>query len=69
MGPLFTDHMVLQQNAVVPLWGTGPIGTKIEVVSSWGQKTNAEVDREGHWEATLETPSYGGQYELEIILG
>ncbi len=69
MGPLFTDHMVLQQNAVVPLWGTGPIGTKIEVVSSWGQKTNAEVDREGHWEATLETPSYGGPYELEIISG
>tara|TARA_A100000164_G_scaffold369982_1_gene395387 strand:+ start:990 stop:1802 length:813 start_codon:yes stop_codon:yes gene_type:complete len=69
MGPLFTDHMVLQQKAVIPLWGTGPIGTKIEVVSSWGQKSITEVDRDGYWEATLETPPYGGPYELEIISG
>ena len=32
---VFSDHMVLQQNRQVPIWGTAPLGTKISVIRGW----------------------------------
>ena len=36
LAPLFTDHMVLQQQKKVAVWGTGEPGAQIKIISSWG---------------------------------
>ena len=34
LAPLFTSHMVLQQEAKVPIWGSASPGAQIEVAAS-----------------------------------
>lgn len=53
--PLFTDHGILQQNAVVPVWGTGTPGASVEV-SYGGGKATGVVDSSGKWMVRLQTP-------------
>lgn len=52
LGPLFTDHMVLQQGQPLPVWGTAPAGRKVSV--TFGKTTvKATADKEGKWQVTL----------------
>lgn len=62
----FSDHMVLQQNQEVAIWGWDDAGEKITIEGSWGQKSTATTDGSGKWEARLQTPSAGGPYTLTI---
>jgi sialate O-acetylesterase len=50
---LFTDHMVLQRDHPVAVYGTGVHGDSI-TVSFCGQKQTAVVDPEGNWEVVLD---------------
>ena len=38
--PLFTDGMVLQQQAQVPVWGEAAPGASVLVTPSWNGKTS-----------------------------
>lgn len=62
---LLGDHMVLQQQALVNLWGEAAPGAKVTVVPSWGgQKQVTQADEAGHWAVRVQTPPAGGPYTI-----
>ncbi|MGD8539592.1 MAG: sialate O-acetylesterase [Candidatus Aminicenantes bacterium] len=63
---LFSDHMVLQQDIHVPIWGTAdPKGTvTVEFID---QKVRAHSNDAGEWKILLKPLKAGGPYELKII--
>lgn len=48
----FTDHMVLQRELPVPVWGTAAPGEKVTVEFA-GQKKSATADAAGQWRVDL----------------
>lgn len=50
---LFSDHMVLQRDAPVPVWGTAHPGEEI-AVHFGTQSHRVKTDPHGHWEVRLE---------------
>ena len=66
VAPVFSSHMVLQQQMEVPIWGTGKPGSLINLNASWGVNTRVKVTSEGLWKTNIQTPKYGGPYELKI---
>ncbi|MFC5530548.1 sialate O-acetylesterase [Cohnella yongneupensis] len=61
---LFTDHMVLQRERGVPVWGTGAEGAAVTV--RCGEASAQAVVRNGEWKAELPPLQVGGPYELII---
>lgn len=57
LSPIFTDHMVLQQNTKAAIWGTASPNTKIDVIGSWGEMEKTIADKDGNWQTALATPS------------
>ena len=66
---LIADHMVLQQNAKVNLWGWSDPKAKIGINTSWGAVAEAVTGADGKWLATLETPAFGGPYTVTFKAG
>ncbi len=62
------DNMVLQQKEKVKIWGTSTsVGKELRVNTSWNNKNyQVEVDQQGGWQVYLETPKYGGPYQITI---
>lgn len=53
------DHMVLQQNSSVKLWGWAD-GKKVTVTTSWNNRTyQASTDKDGAWLVKVDTPEGG----------
>jgi sialate O-acetylesterase len=53
-----SDHMVLQQNAEVTLWGwTTTAGSTVDIETSWGIKAQARSDDSGEWRVKVKTPA------------
>ena len=50
---LFSDHMVLQRDMSVPVWGTAKPGMKVTVKFGTPEKT-AEADKDGKWLVRLD---------------
>lgn len=65
--PLFADHMVLQQEESVALWGTYVPHKQVEVAGSWGATASVKADDKGAWKLTLQTPSAGGPYSVKVV--
>ena len=63
---MFTDGMVLQQNADAPIWGKATPGAQLTISGSWGQTATATADDKGNWRAKIATPKFGGPYTIEI---
>nr|WP_321452680.1 sialate O-acetylesterase [uncultured Carboxylicivirga sp.] len=64
---VFANHMVLQQQSNVKLWGWGKPQEKVTVTVGWNTDTlKAEVDNQGHWLVELQTPKAGGPYEIKM---
>ncbi len=62
---LFADHMVLQRDKDIPVYGTAAAGEKVEV--KFQDKTvAAEADKDGKWKAMLGKFPAGGPYEMTI---
>lgn len=61
---VFTDHMVLQRDAKVKVWGKAESGKKVHL-SINGQHKQAIVS-DGKWELTLAPMMHGGPYELKV---
>ncbi len=53
LASLFTNHMVLQREQPVPVWGTSAPGDEITVEFA-GQKKTAKADTEGKWLVKLD---------------
>ncbi|MFF5382974.1 sialate O-acetylesterase [Pedobacter suwonensis] len=64
---IFTDHMVLQQQSKVAIWGWAKPATKVKVFTSWN-KTSYTVtsDETGKWKVKVTTPAAGGPYEIAL---
>lgn len=55
---IFSDNMVLQQNAQVNLWGKATPGERISVKASWADKAvAAKTNADGKWTVKLKTPT------------
>lgn len=61
------DHMVLQQNEVVKIWGwTSRSNEEIRVWGTWGADTVTTSAGRGAWSVEISTSSAGGPYSLFI---
>jgi sialate O-acetylesterase len=70
LASLFTDGMVLQQQATVPVWGWDKAGARVTVTTSWNKKTyNAVADASGKFSIKVATPVYGGPYQVTVSDG
>ena len=67
---MMTDHLVLQQNAQVRLWGQAD-GRQVSVTTSWDGRTyTAKPDADGNWSVSVGTPAAGyTPYEITITDG
>ncbi|PHQ28811.1 sialate O-acetylesterase [Leeuwenhoekiella nanhaiensis] len=64
---VLSDHMVLQQDTEVKIWGwTTNTSEKIEVWGSWNTDTVSTLADKGRWMVRLKTPAYGGPFTLHI---
>lgn len=50
------DHMVLQQDSEVTLWGWACAGERVEIETSWGVKCQVLGDAQGQWRVKVKTP-------------
>tara|TARA_B100000768_G_scaffold169579_1_gene175290 strand:- start:99 stop:2096 length:1998 start_codon:yes stop_codon:yes gene_type:complete len=51
--------MVLQQETLVPIWGSAKSNENIEISTSWGEKVSTKATSSGEWQVSLNTPSGG----------
>lgn len=71
MLPLFTDNMVVQQQADVPFWGEAKPGKTVKLTASWSKEeysTTADAST-GAWRINVKTPVAGGPYTITISDG
>jgi len=62
---VFGDHMVLQRDRPVSVWGWADPGSKIRV--SWqGRRIDTKAGEDSLWRAELPATPAGGPYELQI---
>ncbi len=65
LATVFSDHMVLQQNTVVPIWGTADAGEKVTV--QLGRQTVATIaSPNGRWMVKLNKLIAGGPFTITI---
>ncbi|MBC7920971.1 MAG: 9-O-acetylesterase [Ferruginibacter sp.] len=62
---LVGDHMVLQRDVPLPLWGWSDPGEKVTVTFR-GQSYPAKPGADGKWTVTLPATPAGGPYEMTI---
>jgi sialate O-acetylesterase len=69
LSPLFSDNMVMQQQADAPIWGTAKPNAKVTVSASWNVKVQTKADKDGNWKTVIRTPQAGGPYTITISDG
>lgn len=66
--PLFTDHMVLQRDKQIPVYGTANAGDQVEVeFNHLTLRTKADVN--GKWKVFFKPMKFGGPYNLKFQAG
>ncbi|WP_231463823.1 sialate O-acetylesterase [Pedobacter sp. Leaf132] len=64
---IFTNHMVLQQQSKVAIWGWAKPSSKLKIITSWNKESySVNTDTEGKWKVKIATPSAGGPYTIEF---
>src|SRR5688572_22525079 len=65
---VFSDHMVLQQNSSVTIWGWAKPNEKVSVTPSWdtAREYTVTVTNQSAWTLNIETPGAGGPYQLKV---
>ncbi len=64
----FSDHMVLQREAPVPVWGRAAAGENVTVRVA-GQSRSTKADGEGKWSVKLGSMKAGGPHKLIVEAG
>lgn len=62
---VFSDHMVLQRDKPLPVWGWDDPGTQVTVTLD-GQSARAKADAQGRWQVTLPAHAAGGPFTLTV---
>ncbi|MEP7251849.1 MAG: sialate O-acetylesterase [Ginsengibacter sp.] len=65
---ILSDHMLLQQDADVKLWGWSDPRTTIKIIPEWGKDTiTIQANEKAKWETTLKTPKASGPYIIRVL--
>jgi sialate O-acetylesterase len=62
---LFSDSMVLQRGAKVPLWGTAEPGEQVTVTLA-DQRVTGSADSQGRWKVEIGPLTAGGPFEITV---
>lgn len=62
---VFSDHMVLQRNQPIQVWGRAQADTEIKVTLA-GESDSTQANADGHWKLELPAMPEGGPYTLEL---
>ena len=62
---IFSDHMVLQREKGLPVWGRAAAGEKVRVTFA-GAKAETTADAQGRWRVDLPARPAGGPYKLIV---
>ena len=68
LGSPFTEHMVLQRDTKVPVWGWAKPGVKVEIKIA-GQTATSTAGKDGAWKTTLSPLKTGGPYTFSVTSG
>jgi sialate O-acetylesterase len=63
---VISDHMVLQRESLVPIWGWADAGETVTVTLGDGEALATTADDTGQWRVDLTTGQAGGPYTLTI---
>lgn len=65
---IFGDHMVLQQDAEVAIWGWGKASEVVKIIPSWDKEKiyESKVGSDAEWMINIKTPKAGGPHTLTI---
>jgi len=67
---IFDDHMVIQQQATVPIWGWANPSENVTIKVSWDTVTiRTKADNGTFWKTALKTPAAGGPHTITIKAG
>jgi len=61
----FSDHMVLQQESLFPVWGTAEPNQAL-VIRFNGTETKSVAGGDGKFSVSIQTPTAGGPYSIEV---
>ncbi|MBK8566795.1 MAG: 9-O-acetylesterase [Saprospiraceae bacterium] len=62
---LFTDHVVLQRDVAVPVWGWASPGETVSVGIT-GQSHKTKAGKDGKWQLRLQPHAAGGPFEMTV---
>ncbi|MHA4741019.1 sialate O-acetylesterase [Dyadobacter sp. MSC1_007] len=62
---LFSDHVVLQRQKPIPVWGWAKAGEKVKVTLA-SQSAEAKADASGKWKVSLKPMEAGGPHTLQV---
>ena len=68
LGSAFSDHMVLQRDAPIAVWGDAEPGSQVAVKFGERSKT-VEANAKGAWRADFPAMKAGGPYVLTATAG
>ncbi|RZL48213.1 MAG: sialate O-acetylesterase [Pedobacter sp.] len=64
---IFTDHMVLQQQSNVAIWGWAKPSSTVKITTSWNKKMyTTSADAKGKFKVKVITPIAGGPFEISL---
>jgi sialate O-acetylesterase len=66
---VFGDHMVLQRDRAVPVWGKAAGGAKVEVWLGDGRYAWTVADETGKWKVSLAAMAEGGPHRMVVASG
>lgn len=66
MAAIFTDHMVLQANQPIKIWGTAASGEVIEVRLQ-NERLKTKANKQGNWIVEFPAHGYGDPLSLEVV--
>ncbi|HZI26040.1 MAG TPA: sialate O-acetylesterase [Chryseolinea sp.] len=67
---IFSDHMVIQQQTTLPIWGWAHPSQNVTVKVSWDTTTiRTKSDNGTFWKTTIKTPAAGGPHTITIKAG
>lgn len=66
LADVFGDHMVLQRNKPVPVWGWCKDAGQQVTVAFNGQNKTVKANQDGRWEVTFTPMKAGGPYVLQL---
>ncbi|WP_165730816.1 sialate O-acetylesterase [Polaribacter sp. 20A6] len=67
LNSLFSDHMVIQRETIIPIWGWADANEIITVETSWGASAQVITNLEGNWRADIKTPEAGGPHTITVF--